>query len=118
MNMKMRRSRVRTGRSFTSLCVNTNCCRFLYFHHITRTEQRTSEQRLLVEMLAVLCCKYFRCALVGLPIRVAERSKGQVCGRLLAGIAGSNPARDMDVCVASKDKRQNAGQSGQRNKYG
>jgi hypothetical protein len=28
---------------------------------------------------------------------VAERSKARVCGRLLAGIAGSNPGADMDV---------------------
>ena len=30
---------------------------------------------------------------------MAERSKARVCGRLLAGIAGSNPAGSMDVCV-------------------
>ena len=30
---------------------------------------------------------------------VAERSKARVCGRSLAGIAGSNPATGMDVCV-------------------
>jgi hypothetical protein len=29
-----------------------------------------------------------------------ERSKGKVCGRLLAGIAGSNPAGGMDVCMS------------------
>ena len=28
-----------------------------------------------------------------------ERSKAWVCGRLIAGIAGSNPAGGMDVCV-------------------
>ena len=32
-------------------------------------------------------------------IPVAERSKAWVCGRSLAGIAGSNPAGDMDVCL-------------------
>ena len=32
-------------------------------------------------------------------IPVAERSKARVCGRSLAGIAGSNLASDMDVCV-------------------
>jgi hypothetical protein len=31
------------------------------------------------------------------PILVAARSKAQVCGRLVAGIAGSNPAEGMDV---------------------
>jgi len=33
------------------------------------------------------------------PIPVAARSKASVCGRSLAGIVGSNPARGMDVCV-------------------
>ena len=32
------------------------------------------------------------------PIPVAVRSKAWVCGRLFAGIAGSNPAEGMDVC--------------------
>ena len=30
---------------------------------------------------------------------MAERSKEQVCGRSLAGIADSNPAEGMNVCV-------------------
>ena len=30
---------------------------------------------------------------------VAEQSKASVCGRSLAGIAGSNPAGGMDVCL-------------------
>ena len=34
-----------------------------------------------------------------LPIPVDERSKARVCGRSLAGIAGSSPAGGMDVCV-------------------
>ena len=33
------------------------------------------------------------------PIPVAERSKATFCGRLPAGIAGSNPAEGMDVCA-------------------
>jgi hypothetical protein len=33
------------------------------------------------------------------PIPVAARSKAQVCGHLVAGIAGSNPAEGMDVCL-------------------
>ena len=33
------------------------------------------------------------------PILVAERSKARVCGRLFAGVAGSNPAKGMDICV-------------------
>jgi hypothetical protein len=34
-----------------------------------------------------------------LSIPVAERSKGRVCGRSLAEVAGSNPAGGMDVRV-------------------
>jgi len=33
------------------------------------------------------------------PVPVAIKSKMWVCGRSLAGIAGSNPAGDMDVCL-------------------
>ena len=33
------------------------------------------------------------------PIAVAVRSKACVCGRSLAGIAGSNPADCMYVCL-------------------
>jgi hypothetical protein len=32
------------------------------------------------------------------PIPVAARSKACVCGLSLAGIVGSNPAGNMDVC--------------------
>jgi hypothetical protein len=35
------------------------------------------------------------------PIPVAARPKALVCGRSLAGIAGSNPAEYMDVCFSS-----------------
>ena len=42
---------------------------------------------------------------------MAERSKAWVYSRLSAGVAGSNPAGSMDVCVVcvlySKDKRYN-----------
>jgi hypothetical protein len=34
-----------------------------------------------------------------LPIPVAARSEAWVCGRLPAGIVGSNPAEGMDVCL-------------------
>jgi hypothetical protein len=34
-----------------------------------------------------------------MPIMVAARSKAWVCGRSLAGIAGSNPAGNMDFCL-------------------
>jgi hypothetical protein len=33
------------------------------------------------------------------PIPVAERPRAWVCGRSLAGIAGSNPAGDIDACL-------------------
>ena len=36
---------------------------------------------------------------IKLPISVAERSKAWVCSRPPAGIAGSNPAGDMDICL-------------------
>jgi hypothetical protein len=32
-------------------------------------------------------------------IPVTARSKRKVCGRLVAGVAGSNPAEGMDVCL-------------------
>ena len=39
------------------------------------------------------------CRKVALLIPVAERFKARVWGRPLVGIAGSNPARGVDVCV-------------------
>ena len=33
------------------------------------------------------------------PTPVAERSKAKVYGRSLSGVAGSNPAGGLDVCV-------------------
>ena len=38
---------------------------------------------------------------------MAERSKARVCGRSLAGVAGSNPAGGMDVCVVCCKYNQN-----------
>jgi hypothetical protein len=35
---------------------------------------------------------------VSLSIPVVARYKAHICGRLVAGIAGSNPAEGMDVC--------------------
>ena len=34
-----------------------------------------------------------------MPIPVAEQSKTRVCGRSLAGVAGSNFSGGLDVCV-------------------
>ena len=52
------------------------------------------------------------------PISVAERSKERVCGRSLAGVAGSNLAGGMDVCViCRKGLKANPKQSRWKN-YG
>jgi hypothetical protein len=54
-----------------------------------------------------------------MPIPAAERSKANVCGLSLAGIAGSNTAGGMGVCCVcsySNDERQKPGRSGQRSK--
>ena len=55
-----------------------------------------------------------------LPIPVTKRSKVRVYGRSLVGVVGSYPAGDwmLVLCIVSKDKRQEAGESRQRNKYG
>jgi hypothetical protein len=36
---------------------------------------------------------------VRMPVPVVARSKAWVCGRSLAGIVGSNPAKSMDVSL-------------------
>jgi hypothetical protein len=41
------------------------------------------------------------CINICVPIPVPERYKARVYGLSLAEIAGSNPARDMDVCLLS-----------------
>ena len=51
---------------------------------------------LTVQISSYLCFNYRKC--VG-PIPVAARSKAWVCGRSLAGNAGSNPAVDIGVCL-------------------
>ena len=52
---------------------------------------------------------------------MAERSKAWVYSRLSAGVAGSNPAGSMDVCVVcvlySKDKRYNQDKEVVKMKY-
>jgi hypothetical protein len=42
-----------------------------------------------------LICTYIQ----GMPIPVAVQSKAWVCGHSIAGIAGSNSAGGMDVCL-------------------
>jgi hypothetical protein len=49
-----------------------------------------SDRKLLLLLLVVV---------VIVVVVVAARSKAWVCGRSLAGISGSNPARGMDVCL-------------------
>jgi hypothetical protein len=44
-------------------------------------------------------CGYIRTLIDSEPIPLATRSKEGVCGRSLAGIAGSNSAEGMDVCL-------------------
>ena len=44
-------------------------------------------------------------------IPVAERSKARVYGRSRAGIAGSNPAGGIDVCVVQQGQKAKPGQS-------
>jgi hypothetical protein len=43
--------------------------------------------------------KYSGSVFFATPILVAIRPKAWVCGSSLAGIAGSNPAGGMDVCL-------------------
>jgi hypothetical protein len=46
--------------------------------------------------------KYFIFVILGTPVSIAERSKAcTVYDRLNIEIAGSNPARGMDVCVCA-----------------
>ena len=52
-----------------------------------------------------------------MQVPVAERSKAWVCSPSPAGIAGSNPAGDMDVCVVcvvQLGQKAKPGHSGQR----
>ena len=45
---------------------------------------------------------------------MVERSKARVCDRSLTGVAGSNPAGDMDVCVVCVAQQGQKAQRGQR----
>jgi hypothetical protein len=44
-------------------------------------------------------CSVLHYLLIQQTIPVVERFQARVCGRSLAGIAGSNPAEGMDVCT-------------------
>jgi len=65
--------------------------------------EKLHKQELLSE--ASYCCetqpligRITQIRVITKPIPVAARSKAWVCGRSLAGIAGSNPVGGMDVC--------------------
>jgi hypothetical protein len=65
-------------------------------------------QTMLVHLLAVIMIRaehklqgtlvFITCTYT-VPIPLAARSKAWVCGCSLAGIAGSNPAMGIDVCL-------------------
>jgi hypothetical protein len=46
-------------------------------------------------------CFFHETLVIDLPILVTVRSKPWVSGRSLAGISGSNPAENLDVCLLS-----------------
>ena len=59
----------------------------------------------LISKVRSVCTVYTDCDniiyyVVILPIPTTAPSKAWVCGRLLAGVAGSNPAGRMDVCLS------------------
>jgi hypothetical protein len=60
-------------------------------HSLTRTDPR-------VQSIATSTGSY-QCILYQRPVPVVAWSKAWVCGSSLAEIAGSNPARSMDVCL-------------------
>jgi hypothetical protein len=60
----------------------------MHFFHLTRA---TLLARLIIIDLIILTIFGY--------VAVAEPSKAWVCGRSLAGIAGSKPAGGMDVCL-------------------
>ena len=51
-----------------------------------------------VEPLWLAKIHFKMCMYKQMQVPVAARSKARVCGRSLAGIAGSNPTGGMDVC--------------------
>jgi hypothetical protein len=67
---------------------------------ISRTVKENSKHKLcfIVYIINKLVL-FFRDSILCRPITEAARSKVWVCGRSLAGTAGSNPAGGMDVCL-------------------
>ena len=67
--------------------------------------KRIKFPKLLISLKNIITAKIMSWFLVtlyysrsGWPIPVVARSKAWVCGRSLAGIAGSNPAVGIDLC--------------------
>ena len=54
---------------------------------------------LMIMMIIIIIIIIIVVTLLLLPIPVAARSKAWVCGRSRAGIAGSNPAGGIGVCL-------------------
>ena len=77
-------------------CVQSSPCR--YFIEECR-ELRRDSRRTEMFSLFVIVDRLWVSYQFGWPVPVAARSKAWVCGRSLAGITGSNPARGTDVCL-------------------
>ena len=75
---------------FDVLCVpcTNRMCKMCYKHY---SQSLTQQQKVRTLIVLTYCYR--------VPVPVAARSKASVCGRSLAGIAGSNPAWGMDVCL-------------------
>jgi hypothetical protein len=72
-------------------------------HHTRRRENLKSQINNLVSFAAYISEQFtltrkINSLIFYMSIPVAARSKAYVCGRLVAGIAGLNSARGMDVC--------------------
>ena len=70
------------------------------YNFLTSKGNVSSEVRLFYRIRYVID-PYVICEAIHqyVPVPVAARSKAQVCGRSPAGIVGSNPTGDMDVCL-------------------
>jgi hypothetical protein len=64
-----------------------------HLHH------RVAQKALRLWCVRSICCGALHYVKKKMPIPVAARSEAWVYGRSLIAIAGSNPARVMDVCV-------------------
>jgi len=65
----------------------------------TDCTSRAQDTTLLVLLTKIIDLSLnFLCVTSVMPVPAAARSKAGVCGRSLAGTAGSNPAGDMAVC--------------------